>query len=129
MAEIKATPQDPRIYLAGERTILAWIRTGIALMGFGFIVARFGVFGESGNHQAAETSNQPTFSLWIGSAFVVIGIATSIIAPIRHQQRIAALEKGVPLQQGGFRLMWFVTGSLAILGTAMVIYLHSIKLF
>jgi putative membrane protein len=31
-------------YLAAERTFLAWIRTGLALMGFGFVVARFGLF-------------------------------------------------------------------------------------
>jgi uncharacterized membrane protein YidH (DUF202 family) len=31
-------------YLAAERTLLAWIRTGLALMGFGFVVARFGRF-------------------------------------------------------------------------------------
>ncbi|HKF26126.1 MAG TPA: DUF202 domain-containing protein [Candidatus Acidoferrum sp.] len=33
-----------RDYLAVERTFLAWIRTGVALMGFGFVVARFGLF-------------------------------------------------------------------------------------
>src|SRR5438034_436944 len=35
---------DVRDYLAGERTFLGWIRTGLALMGFGFVVARFGLF-------------------------------------------------------------------------------------
>src|SRR4029453_15772289 len=35
---------DPRVYFAAERTFLAWIRTGLALMGFGFVVARFGLF-------------------------------------------------------------------------------------
>ena len=33
---------DPRIYFAAERTLLAWVRTGLAMMGFGFVVARFG---------------------------------------------------------------------------------------
>ena len=36
--------KDPRVYFAAERTFLAWIRTGLALMGFGFVVARFGIF-------------------------------------------------------------------------------------
>ena len=36
--------EDPRVPLAAERTFLAWIRTGLALMGFGFVVARFGLF-------------------------------------------------------------------------------------
>ena len=31
-------------YLAAERTFLAWLRTGLALMGFGFVVDRFGLF-------------------------------------------------------------------------------------
>ncbi|HET6326866.1 MAG TPA: DUF202 domain-containing protein [Planctomycetaceae bacterium] len=35
---------DPRVYFAAERTLLAWVRTGLAMMGFGFVVARFGLF-------------------------------------------------------------------------------------
>ncbi len=38
---------SPADYLAAERTFLAWIRTGLALMGFGFVVARFGLLLES----------------------------------------------------------------------------------
>lgn len=36
--------RDPRVYFAAEPTFLAWIRTGLALMGVGFAVARFGLF-------------------------------------------------------------------------------------
>ena len=35
---------DPRVYLAAERTFLAWIRTSVSLMGFGFVIARFALF-------------------------------------------------------------------------------------
>jgi hypothetical protein len=44
MNETHDLSTDPRIYMAAERTFLAWIRTGIAFMGFGFVVARFGLF-------------------------------------------------------------------------------------
>ena len=37
-------PADARVYFAAERTLLAWVRTGLAMMGFGFVVARFGMF-------------------------------------------------------------------------------------
>lgn len=48
---------DARVYMANERTILAWIRTGVALMGFGFVVARFGDFLRE---ISAQTSSPPS---------------------------------------------------------------------
>jgi putative membrane protein len=35
---------DPRVFFAAERTLLAWVRTGLGLIGMGFVVARFGLF-------------------------------------------------------------------------------------
>ena len=43
-SEVRDSAGDPRVYFAAERTLLAWVRTGLALMGFGFVVARFGLF-------------------------------------------------------------------------------------
>ena len=50
------TTSGPADSLAAERTFLAWIRTGLALMGFGFVLARFGLF-----HRALQIGqpNQP----------------------------------------------------------------------
>ena len=42
---MSALPEsDPRVFFAAERTFLAWIRTGLALMSFGFVVSRFELF-------------------------------------------------------------------------------------
>ncbi|MBX9623444.1 MAG: DUF202 domain-containing protein, partial [Gemmataceae bacterium] len=38
------TNNDPRVFFAAERTLLAWVRTAIGLVGLGFVVARFGLF-------------------------------------------------------------------------------------
>jgi putative membrane protein len=69
---IKAKPAaDLRDYLAEERTFLAWIRTGITLMGFGFVVARFGVFLEQLHLPQRFSTAQPhEFSPWFGAALI-----------------------------------------------------------
>jgi len=69
---------DPRVYLAAERTFLSWTRTGIALMGFGFIVARF-----------TRGVSSPRFgiSTWCGAALVLVGVAVNA-ATIRHYLRL-----------------------------------------
>ncbi len=56
-------------YLAAERTLLAWVRTGLALMGFGFVVARFGLFLQQ---LAAIEHSQQSYgvSLWFGTALI-----------------------------------------------------------
>ena len=77
--------KDPHVFLAAERTLLAWIRTGLALMGFGFVVARFGLFLRE--VQAVEHQGQvapPTLSLWFGTALVLMGVVVNIAAAINH---------------------------------------------
>jgi putative membrane protein len=86
---------DPRIYFAAERTFLAWLRTGLGLMGVGFAVARFGLFLRE--MQATE-SHVPThatgLSLWSGVALVALGVVVNAGAAVRHITTVRQLRSG-----------------------------------
>jgi len=114
---------DPRIPLAAERTLLAWVRTGLALMGFGFIVARFGLF----LHELSAARNQPApddrGSLWVGSGMVALGAAIQILATIRHVRLLRQLSQKGPYQPAVWSLGVCVTLLLAVLGIVLVGYL------
>jgi putative membrane protein len=125
MNETKNSSTDPRIYMAAERTFLAWIRTGIAFMGFGFVVARFGLFlreiAQSNYMTVAQHGNG--FSLPVGVALIVAGIMVNLIAAIRHYRYIKALDRGQFRQAYGLIFIFLIAGFLAIIGLAVAIYL------
>ena len=76
-------------YLAAERTLLAWIRTGLALMGFGFVVARFGLFLEQiRTLRAAPPQQGGGLSLWFGTALIAAGVILNIFAGIHHLKTV-----------------------------------------
>lgn len=84
---------DPRVALAAERTLLAWIRTGIALMGLGFVIARFGAFLRELPVAGAAHTPQ-TQAPAIGFAVVGIGVLVNVWASLRHRQMILHFRKG-----------------------------------
>jgi putative membrane protein len=66
---------DLRNYLAEERTFRAWIRTGVALMGLGVLLARFGNFGDQPRTTQRALSIQPhENSLWLAAALIAVGV-------------------------------------------------------
>jgi putative membrane protein len=92
MPQPQATPND---YLAAERTFLAWIRTGLALMGFGFVVARFGLFlREIAMTTHARPLESTGMSLWIGTALLLVGVAVNVAAAGHHVRLIGMLNRG-----------------------------------
>ncbi len=78
---------DPRVLFAAERTLLAWQRSAIALMGFGFVVERFGLFLQMVAHQPTPSA-QRSFSLAIGVVLLVLGAAVALISA-RQFHRVA----------------------------------------
>jgi len=86
---------DPRVALAEERTLLAWVRTGVALMGFGFVVARFGLFlREMASLHPASGARAGGLSVWFGSCLCVLGVGVNLVAAAQHVRRLRTLERG-----------------------------------
>lgn len=117
-------PGDPRVYLAAERTFLAWLRTGIALMGFGFVVARFGLFLREmeANPQPVKPSHAG-FSLPAGVLLIFLGVFVMVIAAIRHQRFIRAIDRGEFRQAFSPASGFWLAGLLALIGMAVAVYL------
>ena len=76
---------DPRVLFAAERTLLAWQRSAIALMGFGFVVERFGLFLQMAAHQP-ESGAQRSFSLSAGVLLLLLGAAVALISARQFRQ-------------------------------------------
>ena len=85
-----------REHQANERTFLAWLRTSIALISFGFAIARFGIFLRQLN--IAITQQEPPLnplsnSENLGLALVFFGILTVALAAWRYNEVFWQIER------------------------------------
>ncbi len=112
-----------RDYLAEERTFLAWIRTGLTLMGFGFVVARFGLYLELMQlTRGAVVPQSHVFSRWVGTAFVVTGVAVNLLSLWRHVRLVSQLNQGQLAARPASKLAVVLAVFLALIGIAIGLY-------
>ncbi|MGE3317032.1 MAG: YidH family protein [Planctomycetaceae bacterium] len=123
------TSDELRTYFAGQRTLLAWIRTSVALMGFGFLVARFGLFLQQISQIEHLTSVGATgFSRWMGTVLVILGSAVNVLAAARHREFLRQFSE---TDLGRLRTSLFETGLaivLSLVGISMAVYLVTVQL-
>ncbi len=125
MAEKPASLSD---YLAAERTFLAWIRTGLALMGFGFVVARFGLFLQALQIGQPNLPLRPVgISPWFGTALIILGVGVNVVCAWNHVRLVRDLQRGGPSVVRPSTLAIAVAVILAVIGLAMAIYLVIIR--
>jgi putative membrane protein len=114
-------------YLAAERNFLAWIRTGLALMGFGFVVARFALFLQELHVIAPGVKAQSHgLSIWFGTALIAAGVIVDLFASWHHVRLVRQLNRGerdfTRPSSGAIALAAF----LALVGIGMAVYLLSV---
>jgi putative membrane protein len=110
-------------YLANERTFLAWIRTSIAVISLGFVIARFGVWLRelAARIDPKIEARSTQFSLLIGVAMMAFGSALTLLAAWRYRGINRAIARGEFQADRG--LVIIVAISVASLGVAMMVYL------
>ncbi|MGA7292550.1 MAG: DUF202 domain-containing protein [Terriglobales bacterium] len=87
-------PSGASDHLANERTFLAWIRTAISVIVFGFVVARFGITLREFLRMQDKGGQQSSMSLAIGMAFMFFGIFMAVAALLRYRRTRRRLDDG-----------------------------------
>jgi putative membrane protein len=128
MSTAQAPPKhDVRDFLAAEQNFLAWIRTGLALMGFGFVVARFGLFLQEFRLAEPQLGTRSFgVSIWSGTAMIGLGVAVNVFASWSHVRLVRQLNQGTTDFTRPSAGALAVALILAVVGLAMGIYLISV---
>jgi putative membrane protein len=120
-------------HAANERTFLAWVRTAIATMAFGFLIERFDLFIRFAAPQMASASEAIAdhgFAGLAGLAFVLLGMAMIMISALRFLRTAKQIDSEKIAPGPGVRFDLALAALLALLGCSLLLYIpHVIRGF
>jgi inner membrane protein YidH len=114
-------PDRARDHLANERTFLAWVRTGVAIVVFGFAIGRFSIAIRQLMQLQGRAPQTPGLSVWLGTLSIVAGVALTFAGLLRYRKTREQIDTGT-FQPSVF-LIDMVMLVVAVLGLAMAGYL------
>jgi putative membrane protein len=113
-------------HAANERTFLAWVRTAIAVMAFGFLVERFDLFLQIAGQTLAHRALSPTGQLvgnTAGLILIALGAGLMVLAIVRFRKTAIEIDRAETLPGPGGRADVVLAGLLTVLGCALFVYL------
>ena len=118
-------PNRARDHLANERTFLAWVRTGAAIVVFGFAIGRFSIALRQLTALQGHPVHRSGVSVWMGATSIVLGVLLVVAGLFRYRQTRDRLDKGA-FEPAGF-VLDLVTALTVLFGLVLAGYLIYIE--
>jgi len=123
---LPARVRNRRVHMANERTFLAWVRTSIAIMAFGFVVEKFSLFVKQMGYYLGKELAPPSqgYSSIMGILLVGLGVIIGVLAFIRYKTVERQIDDDTYKPSAVLSIMLFL--SVLSIGIFLVLYLiHS----
>ncbi len=118
-------PNRARDHLANERTFLAWVRTGAAIVVFGFAIGRFSIALRQLTALQGHPVHRSGLSVWMGATTIVLGVLLVVSGLFRYRKTRDRLDQGM-FEPAGF-VLDLVTALTVLFGLVLAGYLIYIE--